>query len=134
MQLQADLNTASREINRLRDGFVTSIMAAKSRDERTRRIEAADKTDKVRSGKSLGHWGDTFYALQRFQRKYLASEGNYGTTPFLTCTARTSFIERHCPAPARRQRKVPEMASEVMISNRGPPPPPGPQTHIKRRS
>ena len=33
MQLQADLNTASREINRLRDGFVTSIMAAKTRDE-----------------------------------------------------------------------------------------------------
>ena len=54
MQLQADLNTASREINRLRDGFVTSIMAAKSRDEPTRRIEAADKTDKVWLGKLVG--------------------------------------------------------------------------------
>ena len=31
MELQADLNTASREIHRLRDGFVTSIVAAKSR-------------------------------------------------------------------------------------------------------
>ena len=33
MELQADLNTASREIHRLRDGFVTSIVAAKSRQE-----------------------------------------------------------------------------------------------------
>ena len=33
MELQADLNTASREIHRLRDGFVTSVVAAKSRQE-----------------------------------------------------------------------------------------------------
>ena len=45
MQLQADLNTASREINRLRDGFVTSIMAAKSRDEPT----GGAMTEKARS-------------------------------------------------------------------------------------
>ena len=36
LQLQADLGTASREINRLRDGFVTSVMAAKARDRDSR--------------------------------------------------------------------------------------------------
>ena len=72
MQLQADLNTASREINRLRDGFVTSIMAAKSRDERTRRIEAADKTDKVRSGKSLG--GQHFLCFAKIPTEILSCE------------------------------------------------------------
>ena len=41
MELQADLNTASREIHRLRDGFVTSIVAAKSRQ------ESVDQTKQV---------------------------------------------------------------------------------------
>ena len=41
MELQADLNTASREIHRLRDGFVTSIVAAKSRQ------ESLDQTKRV---------------------------------------------------------------------------------------
>ena len=39
MELQADLNTASREIHRLRDGFVTSIVAAKSRQELVDQME-----------------------------------------------------------------------------------------------
>ena len=77
MQLQADLNTASREINRLRDGFVTSIMAAKSRDERIdRRTEATDKT-----------------FCRGFPRNFLRSIAN------ILLLTYTRFIERRGTAP-----------------------------------
>ena len=95
MELQADLNTASREIHRLRDGFVTSIVAAKSRQESVSRPNETSLTQMM---------------------EIFASSSLCTNFDFLS----------------RRQRKVPEIASEVMISNRGPPPPGGP--HIKRRS
>ena len=47
MELQADLNTASREIHRLRDGFVTSIVAAKSREERASRSNESSLTQRM---------------------------------------------------------------------------------------